>query len=264
MWNAALVALTLIAALPAAAQRYDRSGEMFGSRNERRNVAGQFDYYALALSWSPTHCATAQTRDGDPQCGRNDGRRFGFVLHGLWPQHERGWPEYCPGKGRTYIPQQVLDELGDMMPSPRLAIHEYRKHGTCSGLSPGEYFLFSRKLFQKVKIPAAYVNPLESRMVAPDDLVDEFLAVNPGLKPDMLAVSCGGAGNRLREIRVCFDRSGDFRTCGRNEDQRRMCSASRMFVLPVRTTKTEPQSVEERRNVRAPLPGPRVIPGVGR
>lgn len=263
LWKAALAALALLAAMPASAQRYDRSGEMFGSR-ERRNVAGEFDYYALVLSWSPTHCASVQPREGDQQCGRADGRRYGFVLHGLWPQHDKGWPEYCPGKGRTFIPDQVLDELGDMMPSRRLAIHEYRKHGTCSGLSPADYFLFSRKLFQKVKIPAPYVNPFENRTVGVDDLVDEFISANPGLKPDMLAVSCGGPGNRLREIRVCFDRNGNYRACGRNEDQRRMCSASRMFVPPVRDTKATPDTGEEKRNLRAPLPGPRVMPGVGR
>lgn len=264
MWKATLAAMALLATGPAAAQRSDRSGEMFGSRSEGRNVAGQFDYYALVLSWSPTHCATAQPREGDLQCGRTDGRRYGFVLHGLWPQHDRGWPEYCPTRARPFVPQPVIDNILDIMPSPRLAIHEYKKHGTCSGMDPAQYFAESRKLFTRIKIPAAYINPFENRMVAPDDLMEEFLAANPGLKPDMLAISCGGAGNRLREIRVCFNRSGDFRACGRNEDQRKLCSASRMFVPPVRTTKVEPETADEKRNVRAPLPGPRLIPGVGR
>jgi ribonuclease T2 len=264
-WVAAagLVLLTLSALLtPAAAQR--RSGEMFGGPPQGRNVAGQFDYYALVLSWSPTHCASVQTSDNDPQCGRRDGRSYGFVLHGLWPQHERGWPEYCPAGRRPFVPQAIIDGMMDIMPSPRLVIHEYRKHGVCADLDAAGYYALSRKLFNSIKVPEAYRNPFENRMVSPDELMDDFLAANPALKPDMMAVSCGGPGNRLREVRFCFSRSGEPRACGRNEDQRRMCSAQRMFVPPVRATKTEPATQEERRNVRAPLPGARVIPGVGR
>ena len=47
---------------------------------------GEFDYYALALSWSPEHCAI-KPADRE-QCSR----QLGFVLHGLWPQYQRGYP----------------------------------------------------------------------------------------------------------------------------------------------------------------------------
>jgi ribonuclease T2 len=52
----------------------------------------------------------------------------------------------------------------------------------------------------------------------------------------MIAVQCGGPGNRLREVRICFDKGGSFRACGGNEDQRKLCSADRMYVPPVRTS----------------------------
>ena len=42
----------------------------------------------------------------------------------------------------------------------------------------------------------------------------------------MIVVQCGGAGNRLKEVRICFDKGGDFRACGRNENQARLCSAA--------------------------------------
>ena len=70
--------------------------------------------------------------------------------------------------------------------------------------------------------------------MSPGELVDDFLAANPDLKPDMIAVQCGGSGNRLREVRICFDKGGNFRACGPNENQRRLCSANRMYVPPVR------------------------------
>jgi ribonuclease T2 len=194
-----------------------------------------FDYYTLALSWSPTHCAEAGRGDSDPQCSPRDGRRFAFVLHGLWPQFERGFPEFCPTRERPFVPQAVIDRMQDIMPSPRLTIHQYRKHGTCSGLDPEDYFDLSRKIYGKVRVPSQFINPTAAFFVTPGEVAKGFLDANPSLKPDMLVVVCGGQGNRLREVRVCFDKQGEPRTCGKNEDQRRLCSAGRMFVPPVRT-----------------------------
>ena len=70
--------------------------------------------------------------------------------------------------------------------------------------------------------------------ISPEAVVGAFVAANPTLKPDMMAVSCGGAGNRLREVRICFSREGTPTRCGRNEDQNRLCRASSMYVPPVR------------------------------
>ena len=255
----ALVALACTAALahPAAAQR-----RPYVSEQERaRDAAGEFDYYTLVLSWSPTYCATSERDRTDPQCERQDGRRYAFVLHGLWPQHERGYPEYCRTRGRPYVPQPVIDSMLDIMPSPRLVIHEYKKHGTCAGLKPAEYYVLARRLYSSVRIPERYVNPFETQFVSPDELADEFRRVNPEIKPDMIAVACGGPGNRLREVRLCFTKEGEPRSCGGNEDQRRLCSAQRMFVPPVRSTKSGPDAPAERESPRAsPLPTPRVIP----
>jgi ribonuclease T2 len=260
----AALALAGLLAPPAEAQRGPRSGEMFGGPPQQDNVAGQFDYYALVLSWSPTHCATVPSSEFDPQCSRRDGRRYGFVLHGLWPQYERGFPDTCPTARRPYVPQPLIGNMLDIMPSPKLVIHEYRKHGTCSGLDASEYFALARKLYHRIRIPSDYVNPFENRMVGTEQLVDEFLAINPDVKPDMIAVVCGGPGNRLREVRICFNRTGELRPCGRNEDQRKLCSASRMFVPPVRATRLEPDQPGGGVQSKAPLPGPQVIPGVGR
>ncbi len=199
-----------------------------------RNIAGRFDYYALVLSWSPSYCAGLQ-RDGyDPQCHRRDGKRYSFVLHGLWPQHERGWPESCPTRERPFVPQQTIDRMLDIMPSNKLVIHEYKKHGTCAGLGVDGYFDTARRLYQKIKVPARYHNPNQTVTVSPREVVSDFVEANAGLRPEMLAVACGGPGNRLREIRVCFDKKGDYRACGRNETQKRLCSTDRVTLPPVR------------------------------
>lgn len=199
-----------------------------------RNEAGRFDYYTLVLSWSPTYCAGLQ-RDGyDPQCHSRDGKRYAFVLHGLWPQYERGYPQDCRTRTRPFVSQPVIDGMLDIMPSKGLVIHEYRKHGTCSGLEPEAYFRVARGLYGKVRVPPRFERPNQPFTVSPAEVVHDFLSVNPGLKTENLAVVCGGPGNRLREVRVCFSREGVLRPCGRNEEARRLCSASKVFVPPVR------------------------------
>jgi ribonuclease T2 len=210
-----------------------------GAALAQRNEAGVFDYYVLALTWSPTYCVEVGDDREDPQCDRRrNGRPYAFVLHGLWPQYERGSPRECRSADRGWVPGPVADRMLDIMPSKRLVFSQYRRHGTCSGLGVDGYFKLSRQLYEKVAIPPRYVDVKDERLsVSVAELIDDFLKANPGLKPDMMSVQCGGAGHRLKEVRVCFAKSGEFRACGRNEDQRRLCSAERMYVPPVRSGK---------------------------
>jgi ribonuclease T2 len=201
----------------------------------QRDEAGVFDYYVLALSWSPTYCIEGGDGRDDPQCDRRSGRPYAFVLHGLWPQYERGAPRQCSSGDRGWVPGPVANRMLDIMPSKRLVFAQYRRHGTCSGLGVDGYFKLSRQLYEKVKVPPRFVDVTDERMtVGVGELIDDFLNANPDLKPDMISVQCGGTGNRLKEVRICFTKEGEFRPCGRNEDQRRLCSAERMYVPPVR------------------------------
>ena len=131
------------------------------------------------------------------------------------------------------VPQRIIDQMLDIMPSPRLVIHEYRKHGTCSGLDPAGYYDLSRRLYEKINIPKRFRLPAAPFFISPQQVVDEFIDANPGLKVEMLTVDCRGSGNRLREVRICFSREGHFRPCGSNE-RRAFCRANRMYVPPVR------------------------------
>src|SRR4051812_35381200 len=94
--------------------------------HEARGDAGQFDYYAVALSWSPSFCAT---RGDNAECDRS--RPLGFVMHGLWPQYANGYPESCSNER---LPADVRAKYASLFPSPTLIDHEWKKHGTCSGL----------------------------------------------------------------------------------------------------------------------------------
>ena len=69
--------------------------------------SGKFDFYVLALSWSPTYCLNeGRGRNDRTQCGGD--KAHGFIVHGLWPQFDNGYPEYCP----TRLSDRVPDTLG--------------------------------------------------------------------------------------------------------------------------------------------------------
>ena len=238
--TAAALLMLLLPAVDALAQRsqpyggFDRGRQQSG-RPKVITQPGDFAYYLLSLSWSPSYCAGLQ-RDGyDPQCHRRDGKRYSFVLHGLWPQFERGWPQDCPSADKGFVPRPIANQMLDIMPSDKLVFHEYRKHGVCSGLGVEGYFDLARRAYQQVRIPERFQQVTDERLfVSPTELRQAFLDANPGLRPDALAVVCGGPGNRLQEVRICLDKEAKFRACGRNEDQRKLCSAPSMYVPPVR------------------------------
>jgi ribonuclease T2 len=192
--------------------------------------AKDFDYYTLALSWSPTWCGIERNAEED-QC--QPGRRFAFVVHGLWPQYEKGWPQNCGPVER--LPGHLIDAQLDIMPAKFLVIHQWRKHGTCSGLKAGEYFSEVRDRFEAVRIPARYLSPAKTVEVRPAELINDFIKSNKGLTADMLSVQCGGKRGgraRLTELRICMGKEDGFDRCGENE--RRSCQADTLVLPPVR------------------------------
>jgi len=164
--------------------------------------AGDFDYWLLALSWSPAWCAT-EARGQAEQCDPD--RDLGFVLHGLWPQYEDGWPEYCTTAARDPSRRETA-AMADVMGSGGLAWHQWKKHGRCSGLAAPDYFAIARLAFTLTARP-----DLDPRMTA-DAIEADFLAANPGLAPEDLVVTCGSG--MVREVRLCLTRELEPRPCG--------------------------------------------------
>ncbi|TCM82668.1 ribonuclease T2 family protein [Rhodovulum steppense] len=171
--------------------------------------SGNFDYYVLSLSWSPTWCALEGDARGSPQC--EPGTGHGWVLHGLWPQYERGWPSYCP----TAEPGPTRAEtraMADIMGSAGLAWHQWNKHGRCSGLSTSEYYALSRRAYMAVNRPDAF-RKLSDNVRLPAAVVEEtFLQANPTWRPDMLTITC--KAGRIQEARLCLTRDMKPRLCG--------------------------------------------------
>src|SRR6266702_2906989 len=190
------------------------------AQDPRQNAPGQFDFYVLSLSWSPSFCAGAAERGSaaaaaNAQCGP---RPYSFVVHGLWPQYEKGFPEYCQLPAPR-LDRAVVSSMLDLMPAPRLIFNEWDRHGTCSGLSPRAYFETVRKARAAVKIPDAYVEPRRPLTVTPDEVEEAFVNVNPGLARTSIAVTCDS--RRLSEVRICMSKDFRFRECP--EIDRRAC-----------------------------------------
>jgi ribonuclease T2 len=199
-------------------------------RNERGGVPGEFDFYVLALSWSPGFCeleGDGRGRDRE-QCA--PGARLGFVVHGLWPQNERGYPTECGPAGRT--PSRIaLEQAAGLFPSEGLARHEWRRHGTCSGSSPSDYFADVRRARDKIVIPPALQKSERDQNWTAIDLERAFVAANPGLRTDMMSVAC--RRGVLQEVRICFSKDlRGFRTC--EEVDRSGCRTREITVNAIR------------------------------
>ncbi len=231
-------ALALLAAvLPAFAQQsdciLDRCADQKPARAEDagarerggvRGGAGAFDFYVLALSWSPGFCEIdgARKRQCEP------GGELGFVVHGLWPQYENGqFPQDCAGPSS---PSRIaLERARGVYPDEGLARYEWRKHGTCVGKSPSDYFADAGRARDAVAIPPPFVKPAEPQTFAPIDVERAFMAANPRLRPGMMAIAC--RRGMLEGVRICLSKDlREFRACP--EVARRTCRARELSVPP--------------------------------
>jgi len=200
------------------------------AQDRRQNAPGEFDFYVLSLSWSPSFCEAAQERGSSGraqmQCG---GRPYSFVVHGLWPQYERGFPDYCQ-RPSPRLDHNIMSSMLDLMPAPGLIFNEWDKHGTCSGLGPRGYFETIRKARAAVKIPAEFLELADPKTIAPAAIEEAFIKVNPGLSNAAIAVTCDRA--RLSEVRICLSKDLQFRAC--EETDRRACRRDSVVMPPVR------------------------------
>jgi ribonuclease T2 len=176
-----------------------------------RSAPGKFDFYVLALSWSPSYCAGVKERSPSRkpglQCG---GRPFSFVVHGLWPEFEHGFPSYCQVPAPR-LSRSIVNAMLDLMPSPRLVYYEWDRHGTCSGLAAQGYFDAVRKARAAIKLPAQYLDLAQPLTVSPAAVADAFVKANPGLTRAAMAVTCNR--KRLTEVRLCLSKDFKFRSC---------------------------------------------------
>ncbi|MCX7899753.1 MAG: ribonuclease T [Methylocystis sp.] len=202
---------------PAAQNAAPSSRQEPGAAKEN----AKFEFYVLALSWSAGFCETVNgARD---QC--EPGKGLGFVVHGLWPQHEYGFPADC---ATNLFPTRVaLDKAAGLFPDDRLARHEWRKHGACTGLSPSDYFAAVARARALVTIPPAFEKRTQEQSASPLDVERAFYDANPRLRPGMMAVSC--RRGVMDGVRLCLQKDlREFRACP--NVARRGCHAQRITI----------------------------------
>lgn len=218
----ALIALALCVASTGIARERHRDAPARADSASQSERAGDYDYFLLALSWSPTYCKTHP--DETEQCGR---KGYGFIVHGLWPQYENGGgPQRCAtDRG---VDRQTADAALAFMPSRRLIHHEWGAHGSCSGLTPARYFALIDRAFAALQTPSELKAPRRDLTMTSAQLRDAFKRANPGLDDDMMKLNCSRGD--LVEVRVCLDRNLTPRTCGKR--LRNACPRDDEFTIP--------------------------------
>ena len=217
----ALVALLLAATCSNAFARH-ASHKQKATERDTAGQNGAYDYYVMALSWSPTFCQTHP--DEEEQCGH---KGYGFVLHGLWPQYEGGnGPQRCASDAEP--DRHTVAQALAFMPSRRLINHEWRAHGTCSGLDPAAYFQLADRAFASLQVPAELKAPRRDVQTTADDLRAALKRANPALRDDMLSLHC--SQGELVEVRLCLDKDLALRRCGKR--MRTGCPVSAPFTTP--------------------------------
>jgi ribonuclease T2 len=193
------------------------STDMRQTSSQRRDfaalsaTAGQpFDYYLLNLSWSPEFCFS---HPGAAECAEHRA----FTLHGLWPQNNTG--PYIENCSTAPGPQDPSD-FSDIYPDAGLLRHEWKTHGTCSGLAPDAFFKLARRAVQSVAIPTELTSLDHQISLPPNQILDLFSKSNPEIPRESLALSCGN--NYLTAIEVCMSKTlkpiacGPIRSCRAN------------------------------------------------
>ncbi|MDQ0319804.1 ribonuclease T2 [Pararhizobium capsulatum DSM 1112] len=187
-------------------------------------VGTGFDFYVLSLSWSPSWCGENDPQGKTRQC--DTARSHGLIVHGLWPQNDSGY-EFCRSRDSDRVPETLGRQFLDIIPSMGLIGHEWRKHGTCSGLSQRDYFAVMRAAWNKLKLPPALKSGATASRSSPTEIEASLVSANPGMTAGGVAVTC--QSGQLEEIRICLDHNLGFRSCP--EIDRGGCRA-RSLTLP--------------------------------
>jgi ribonuclease T2 len=203
------------------------SGEACGRQGafrRGREAPGGFDYYVLALSWAPAFCAHETTKRSAGQCGA--GRETGFVVHGLWPERDTGRPlENCLPS--LPVPGNIVQQILPLIPDPGLIQHEWRAHGSCSGLSVEDYFAAVGRAADRIRIPESYRSLHRLLETGPGEIERKFAAVNRLHGTSAVRVQC--RAGEVRGVLVCMTKNLQPRPCSWNV---RDCRAGELFMRP--------------------------------
>lgn len=206
----ALAVAVLLAAAPAEARSHRAAAASDG-----------FDSFLLSLSLAPSFCALSPANQAKQECQtltEADFEQTPLTVHGLWPNRNgvsvNLQPHDCGGPPLGPLPDSVRADLQRYMPGgPGLERYQWRKHGTCSGLSPEAYFAAIVDLARKANetIGAAMQeHGMLGQQARITDLVSAVAARDPALAP-AIVVDCrqprGGGEALVEEIRIVLSKA---------------------------------------------------------
>lgn len=182
-----------------------------------------FEYYLLTLSWAPDFCAAPGGNKDPRECGA--GQHVGFVVHGLWPQAVQGRAsEDCASNP---VKDSTVTAMLRYIPTEGLIQHEWKTHGSCSGLSADDYFAAVRTSRDSVKIPAVFESMTIPASESAEQVEAQFADANAAFPRTAFRATC--RGGTLQEVRICLDLNFKPQSCpvalGR-------CSTGAMNILP--------------------------------
>jgi len=188
-------------------------------------ASGQYDYYVFSLSWAPEFCAQPGAASSNPQeCGP----RKGFVVHGLWPEVNQGRsPEAC--QPARPVSKGLVNALMPYMPSAGLIQHEWATHGTCTGLTPDDYFTKVLLARSTVQIPVQISSATGTMTESPAQIESQFAETNPSFPKDGFRTVCRAGA--MTEVRACFDKDLKPRACTASAGE---CPAATVTIRPPR------------------------------
>lgn len=195
---------------------------------QAKPAAASGDGYILALTWSPAFCVSEDPQGDTAQC--RIGAAKGLLVHGLWPESRAGSSEYCNTSEPERLPDDLAKRVRGYMPDLGLARHEWKKHGSCSGLSQRDYFTTMERAYRAFNGPSVLDQVAYSRTISRAEVVKSITDANPGLGASAIALQCGRKGV-LSEIRLCLDSTLSPVACAPNTG--RGCPAT-VTILPPR------------------------------
>jgi len=125
------------------------STSVSADKTAQPEVSVDFDFYLLAMTLHPAFCADGHARKRECRTVEP----VPLAIHGLWPEKLQSgrYPRNCKGPPLRLEPALTRD-LSPLMPgmADGLHAHEWRTHGTCSGLGDDEYFRHTLELARRV------------------------------------------------------------------------------------------------------------------
>lgn len=186
--------------------------------------AGRFDFYVLALSWSPHFCASHPDSRSASEC--DPSRHYGFVVHGLWPQNDDStYPVSCTAA--IPVASDLVRQVMPIMPARGLIQHEWATHGTCSGQTAQSYFATVQRAFGNFKVPDQYQHQPQTIQSSPKQIEQEFASAN-GAPADAFRVVC--SKEDFIGVNACLTKDLHYRSCGKAV---RECRARQVTVVPM-------------------------------